>query len=44
MDFVGKAQPLTRQGLAVALDRLGLGPNEAAYIWTVVEVETAGVT
>ena len=23
---------------------IGLGPNDAAYIWTVVEVETAGVT
>jgi N-acetylmuramidase/Putative peptidoglycan binding domain len=44
MDFVGKAQPLTRQGLTAGLDQLGLGPNDAAYIWTIVEVETAGVT
>jgi hypothetical protein len=44
MDFVGKGQPLTRMGLTSALFRLGLGPNDAAYIWTVVEVETAGVT
>jgi hypothetical protein len=44
MDFVGKGQPLTRQGLSAALDQLGLGQGEAAYIWTVVEVETAGVT
>jgi hypothetical protein len=28
----------------VALDQLGLGPGDAAYIWTIVEVETAGVT
>jgi hypothetical protein len=44
MDFVGKAQPLTRQGLTTGLDRLGLGPHDAAYVWAVVEVETAGVT
>jgi N-acetylmuramidase/Putative peptidoglycan binding domain len=44
MDFVGKAQPLTHQGLTAGLDRLGLGPHDAAYIWAVVEVETAGVT
>jgi hypothetical protein len=44
MDFVGKGQPLTRLGLIAALDLLGLGPGDAAYIWTVVEVETASVT
>lgn len=44
MDFVGKGQPLTRTGLVAVLSQLGLGPNDAAYIWTVVEVETAGVT
>jgi hypothetical protein len=44
MDFIGKGQPLTRKGLIAALDRLGLGPGDAAYIWTIVEVETAGVT
>jgi len=44
MDFVGKGQPLTRSGLITALDQLGLGPDDAAFIWTVVEVETAGVT
>lgn len=44
MDFVGNGQPLTRSGLATALNRLGLGTDDAAYIWTVVEVETAGVT
>jgi len=44
MDFVGKGQPLTRRGLTAGLDQLGLGPGDTAYIWTVVEVETAGVT
>ena len=44
MKFIGKVQPLTRFGLSKALAILGLGPNDAAYIWTVVEVETAGLT
>jgi hypothetical protein len=44
MEFIGKGQPLTRKGVASSLDKLGLGPGDAAYIWTVVEVETAGVT
>jgi N-acetylmuramidase len=42
--FVGKGQPLTRAGLNKALALLGLSVNDAAYIWTVVEVETAGLT
>ena len=44
MKFYGTGQPLTRVGLIQALSILGLGPNDAAYIWTVVEVETAGLT
>lgn len=44
MNFVGKGQPLTRLGLTSVLEMLGLGPNDSAYIWTVVEVETAGLT
>jgi len=44
MNFVGKGQPLTRLGLNNVLQMLGLGPNDSAYIWTVVEVETAGLT
>lgn len=44
MDFTGKGQPLTRQGLVSALDRMGLGHGGAAYVWTVVEVETASIT
>jgi N-acetylmuramidase/Putative peptidoglycan binding domain len=44
MKFIGKGQPLTRAGLSKVLAILGLGPNDAAYIWTIVEVETAGLT
>jgi hypothetical protein len=44
MKFFGKGQPLTRAGLDKVLAILGLGPNDAAYIWTVIEVETAGLT
>jgi hypothetical protein len=44
MKFTGKGQPLTRAGLNKALATLGLGPSDAAYIWTVIEVETAGLT
>jgi hypothetical protein len=44
MEFIGKRQPLTAAGLDGALDYLGLQPAEAAVIWAVVEVETAGVT
>jgi hypothetical protein len=44
MDFVGKGQPLTRKGLIAALGQMGLSHSDAAYIWTVVEVETAGLT
>ena len=43
MKFVGKGQPLTR-GSEQAMALLGLGVNNAAYIWTVVDVETAGRT
>jgi hypothetical protein len=44
MDFVGKGQPLTRNGLVNALAGAGLGANDAPYLWAVVEVETAGIT
>ena len=44
MKFHGKGQPLTRAGLSKALAILGLGRSDAARIWTVVEVETAGLT
>jgi N-acetylmuramidase/Putative peptidoglycan binding domain len=44
MDFVGSGQPLSRVGLASALDALGLGATGAAGLWAVFEVETAGRT
>lgn len=44
MNFCGTGQPLTRAGLNKALAILELSPNDAAYIWTVIEVETAGLT
>src|SRR5690606_22410401 len=44
MKFDGQGQPITRAGLSKALAMLGLGANDTAYIWTIVEVETAGVT
>jgi hypothetical protein len=44
MNFAGKGKPLSGPGLAAALEKLGLAPGEAACIWTIVEVETSGVT
>lgn len=44
MNFTDKALPLTRTGLADALARLELGSGQAAALWAVFEVETAGVT
>jgi hypothetical protein len=44
MDFTGKGHPLTRKGLDTVLVRIGLDPGDEACIWTVIEVETAGVT
>lgn len=44
MKFAARGQPLTREGLNEVLALLGFGPNDAAYIWTVVEVETTGIT
>lgn len=41
MEFVGKGQPLSRAGLGKALERLDLALGDAAFIWTVVEVETS---
>jgi hypothetical protein len=37
MKFSGRGQPLTRAGLNKVLALLGHGPNDAPYIWTVVE-------
>lgn len=44
MEFVGRGQPLTRTGLGAVLDQMGMGQGDAAFIWAVVEVETAGLT
>ncbi|MCB1043622.1 MAG: DUF3380 domain-containing protein [Acidobacteria bacterium] len=44
MEFRSKGLPMTRQGLADALDRLGLAAGQAAALWAVFEVETAGLT
>ncbi len=44
MIFAAKAIPITRAGLADALNRLGLGPAQSAALWAVFDVETGGVT
>jgi len=44
VNFVSKALPMSRIGLATALDRLGLSAGESAGLWAVFEVETAGMT
>lgn len=44
MNFVGKAIPMTRDGLDAALYALQMNPGEAAALWAVFEVETAGLT
>ncbi|MCY1274945.1 His-Xaa-Ser repeat protein HxsA [compost metagenome] len=44
MNFVDKALPLSRQGLAEALDRLELASGQTAALWAVFEVETSGIT
>ncbi len=44
MNFAAKAIPMTRVGLADALNRLGLESAQAAALWTVFEVETGGIT
>ncbi|CAD5109295.1 N-acetylmuramidase domain-containing protein [Zestomonas carbonaria] len=44
MKFAEKAIPLTRQGLAEALERLELASGQTAVLWAVFEVETSGIT
>ena len=44
MNFTGTARPLSPTGLARALATIGFAPADAAYLWTVIEVETSGVT
>ena len=44
MRFAAKATPITRAGLSRALAALDLAPGQAAALWAVFEVETAGLT
>jgi hypothetical protein len=44
MEFIGNPQPINRQSLIKVLNSLGLTSEDSAYIWAIVEVETASVT
>jgi N-acetylmuramidase/Putative peptidoglycan binding domain len=44
MNFKGAARPLSHAGLAAALAAIDFAQGEAAFLWTVIEVETSGVT
>jgi N-acetylmuramidase/Putative peptidoglycan binding domain len=44
MNFISKAIPMTRAGLAEALSQLGFAPTQAAALWSVFEVETGSMT
>lgn len=44
MIFEGAAKPLSPAGLTTALAAIDFAQGEAAFIWTVVEVETSGMT
>lgn len=44
MIFAGKAIPMSRQGLHAALQALQMNSGESAALWSVFEVETAGLT
>ena len=44
MNFKGAAKPLTPAGLTMALAAIDFALGEAAFLWTVIEVETSGVT
>jgi len=44
VNFVGAAKPLSHGGLASALAAIDFAQGEAAFLWTVIEVETSGVT
>lgn len=44
MNFKGAAKPLSQAGLTTALAAIDFAQGEAAFLWTVIEVETAGVT
>lgn len=42
MNFTGKGQPLSQNGLDAALGNLGLTAEDAACLWAVIHVETSG--
>lgn len=44
MDFTGRHAPLSRTGLRLAVEALGLGAEGATCLWAVIDVETAGTT
>lgn len=44
MNFVSKAIPMTRAGLAEALNRLGFASAQTAALWAVFDVETGSTT
>lgn len=44
MNFRGAARPLSPAGLTSALAAIDFALGEAAFLWTVIEVETSGVT
>jgi N-acetylmuramidase/Putative peptidoglycan binding domain len=44
MDFTGRRAPLSRTGLRLAVETLGLGAEGATCVWAVIDVETAGTT
>jgi len=44
VNFKGVAKPLSHAGLTSALAAIDFAQGEAAFLWTVIEVETSGVT
>jgi hypothetical protein len=44
VNFKGAAKPLSPGGLTVALAAIDFAQGEAAFLWTVIEVETSGMT
>src|SRR5262245_61360779 len=44
MDFAGRRAPLSRTGLRLGVETLGLGADGVICLWAVIDVETAGTT
>src|SRR5262245_15666024 len=44
MDFAGRRAPLSRTGLQLGVETLGLGVEGATCLWGVIDVETGGTT